>query len=209
MKAASAPLAALLALMTSACGAPSPRSEPAPSGAAATPSAADPSKDAVDVRPAKAPESWMEFSSDEGRCKLRFPAAPRSESMDAPSPAGPIPTTTIAAEQRGAYYALAYSDYPVELVAESKLDNILDGARNGAVNNIGGTLLKEEQITFAGQKARAFEASASAEGMEVRLSARIFFVAPRLYVLLVVYPAGQVDAEAQRFFDSFELKASP
>ena len=160
----------------------------------------------VDISPAPAPEDrWIEFSSQEGKFTARFPSAPNKEVTQAPSPIGPIDSVIFAAQLGEAMFGVTYADYPEKILKDFKLDAGLDGARNGAINNIGGKLVKEEQITFAGHKARAFEATATADGMKLRYESRLFFASPRLYQLIVVSREEET-VPSQRFFDSFQLK---
>ena len=193
-------------VLLAACDLLNPKNEPVEVAPAKPAADKGDEKKGVDISPAPAPEDkWIEFSSQEGKFTAQFPSAPNKEVTQAPSPIGPIDSVIIAAQLGEAMFGVSYADYPDKILKDFKLDAGLDGARNGAINNIGGKLVKEEQITFAGQKARAFEATATAEGMNLRYESRLFFVSPRLYQLIVVSKAED-KVPSQKFFDSFELK---
>lgn len=159
------------------------------------------------TKPAKVPEdTWMSFSSEEGRFTTRYPSSPKKEVLKAPSPIGEIPTVMTAATLGDAFFAVAYSDYPKELIEASNRDAMLDGARDGAVNNVQGTLVKEDQITYAGEPARAFEATADKMGIKLKMHSRVFMKENRLYQVTIVYPTTQKDVPLDKFFDAFALK---
>ena len=50
--------------------------------------------------------------------------------------------------------AVAYADYPAQLINSTDPQKILDGARNGAVTNVKGRLVSETSIDFHGLPAR-------------------------------------------------------
>jgi hypothetical protein len=104
-----------------------------------------------------------------------------------------------------AFYAVAFVDYPKEAVASSKPDDLLDGARNGAVEKVKGKLESEEKITMNGFPGRELRIAAPGD---LKLSARIYMVKARLYQTIVVAPkAKEVAGNTKRFLDSFKFTA--
>ncbi len=167
---------------------------------------AAPAEKPVDITPAPADaETWMEFSSEIDRFEARLPAAPQKQTFDTPNPlGGTIPTTMYLTEEGSRAVGVGVTTVPPSALESFDLDGALDGARNGMVNNIGGTLVSEKQIEYAGHPARAIEAKATADGIALRIEARLFFAEPRLYQVLVVRAESE-PFPAQKFFDSFSL----
>ncbi len=191
-------------------------------GANSTPDAADESarvepsavaEQAADASPASDrlvdgaahSDGWMEFSSEVDRFEARLPAAPTKQTFDTPNPqGGTIPTTMYLTEQGSRAVGVGVTTVPPGALETFDIDGALDGARNGMVSNIGGTLLSEKQVQYAGHPARALVANATADGTQLRIEARIFFVEPRLYQVLVVRAESEPFA-ADKFFDGFAL----
>jgi len=156
--------------------------------------------------PAQPPENaWIEFKTEEGGYTAQFPSAPKKEVATAPTPLGPVQYVTHGAELGDAFFGISYSDYPEAAMEGFDVDAGLDGARDGAINGVGGNLVREEQITMFGQPAREFEAKASLEGIEVHIKARMFLKLPRLYQIMVAYPSTMTGLEVDRFLDGFQL----
>jgi hypothetical protein len=100
----------------------------------------------------------------------------------------------------------AYNDYPEFVVSSSDVGNMLDGARDGAVSNVGGTLLSENQIRLQGYPGRELWIEADVDGQEGLARARIFLVGRRMYQILVAGPKSQFPSQdAERCLNSFLL----
>jgi len=82
-------------------------------------------------------------------------------------------------------------------------DALLQGAKNGALQNSKSHLLSEQKITLGVYHGVEFEAESDA----AHFSARVYIVGTTLYQTLVVYPLGAPYAGTTRFLDSFQLIA--
>ncbi|HXH28119.1 MAG TPA: hypothetical protein VNL37_03675 [Candidatus Polarisedimenticolia bacterium] len=147
---------------------------------------------------------WNEFVSREGRFAIRMPGAPVRHSQTVDSDAGPIDMHMFSAEEGGMVYFVAYSDYPAGQIDAASARLFLDGARDGAIRNIKGTLLAEtaiKQDRFPGRELKI----ASADGSMV-IRARLFMIDARLLQVMVIAPAASLnDATIDRFFESLRL----
>jgi hypothetical protein len=103
---------------------------------------------------------------------------------------------------------VAYSDYPAEIIEQTDPQALLDSSRDGAVNNLGGTLVSEEVIDLAGNPGRSLVISANAnQEQTATINSRIYLVENRLYQVLVVSPEGTESLEESlSFLDSFDLQ---
>jgi hypothetical protein len=150
---------------------------------------------------------WKELSSPEGRFSVLLLANPKQEKSQISKPEGKIDTVSyLAATPEGRAYSVAYSDYPEAWVKTKSPDEMLDGARDGAVARIKGNLLSEQKITIDGAAGR--ELFIVGDGEPLTVQARLLTIDGRLYVLqaLSVGALHNVpDPDAERFFTSFRL----
>jgi hypothetical protein len=154
--------------------------------------------------PAEPPAgSWIGFESKEGGFKAEFPSSPKTESTQMPVANVTVEMVTYSAELDDVYYAVATTDFPEEIVSAKPPAVLLDGARDGAVANIGGKLKEEKQIEIDGNAARRIVITGNAEGHELVVDSVIFLKDKRLYQGIVVRPAGkEATTEVNRFLDS-------
>ncbi|HEY3021991.1 MAG TPA: hypothetical protein VGJ32_17460 [Solirubrobacteraceae bacterium] len=150
-------------------------------------------------------EEWKEQSFKDCRCSAQFPGTPQEKTTSTQTQLGSLDTTLITLDVPGvAFYALAFVDYPRDKVTDKNPDNLLDGARDGAVKKVKGQLIKETKVTMNGSPGR--ELRIEAPGGMV-LHARIYMVRERLYQALVVVPTARADAaENKKFLDSFKFQ---
>jgi hypothetical protein len=169
--------------------------------------AADPATAEASAPAQAASDGWVDFSSAEGGFQARFPAAPESQNLPTATVVGNVEQKMFSVTQGVAFYAASFADYPQTAMKEAVPATVLDGARDGAVKNVQGKLVKEDQITLDGHPGRAIHIQATAQGTSVRLDARIFLVNNRLYQMIVVRPGGGLgsDQDVAKFLDSLKL----
>jgi hypothetical protein len=153
---------------------------------------------------ARAQDSWKEHRSDDCRCSATYPGTPQTRTQKMQSNVGNLDSKIIMLEvPNSAFYALAYVDYPKDLAATTKPDEILNGARDGAVSKVKGSLKTETKTTMNGYPGRELRIEAPGDMV---LLARIFIVKERLYQALVVVPKTRADAaENKKFLDGFKF----
>jgi hypothetical protein len=84
-------------------------------------------------------------------------------------------------------------------------DTMLQGAKNGALENTKSHLVTEKKITLGVYHGVEFES----ESDEMHFSVRIYMVGTTLYQTVVVSDVGKLFPETTRFLDSFQLIARP
>ena len=193
-------LAALLLALTSACTSNG-------EGDVAPPANVGPAASGVDISSAKAdPDTWMSLSAKEHGFEARFPVAPKKQDESMPTLAGTIPAVSYMAEQGNEAVGVTVLIIPDALLGQFNVNGALDGGRDGMINNVGGTIVSETHLQFAGHEARAIVAkAAAADGTMMKLEARIFWASPRMYQLLAVSVEGAPSNPADKFFASFKL----
>ncbi|HEY2370392.1 MAG TPA: hypothetical protein VGH87_28545, partial [Polyangiaceae bacterium] len=99
------------------------------------------------------------------------------------------------------YYAVTFTDYPPNAVGTP--DAVLEGAKNGAVSNVHGTLVDEKRITVQGNKGLDLKVVAS----QHTIFQRLVIAQNRLYQLIVVVsgPRATVPPDVLHFDQSFVI----
>jgi hypothetical protein len=149
---------------------------------------------------------WQEFAPDDGRFKVQLPGipAPQSQSM--------IGTTMnlFSLEGPELMYGIGYADMPIvglERESAAQIDQRLNGAVQGSVNNIKAKLTRQGSIALAGKyPGKEYEANLP-DGRGI-IRSRIYFVSKRLYMLMVAgKPNLVMSGDTNKFFGSFQITA--
>ena len=151
------------------------------------------------------------FSSKEGRFSIRlpsgFPAFKESVSNQTTG-LGDIELHTFSSGIPRGACIIGYSDFPPPTFEGRTAEKILEDGRDGALNNISGTLEKQEQTTIQGHPALIVYATASAEGRPVFIRFHFLLVQPRAYQFgFLTYDRGNLESlEVEAYFKSFRLE---
>lgn len=153
--------------------------------------------------PADAQQSWHPYASRPGRFTIEFPGTP---TVQAPNPVqtavGRVDINSVDLDLPNVgYFAATYTDYPPNSV--SNPDTVLEGAKNGAIANVHGTLLEEKKIAVQGNKGLDLKVSSGAH----TIFQRLVVVQNRLYQIVVVVLGSRavVPPEVLRFDQSFVI----
>lgn len=153
-----------------------------------------------------AADAWLEFGSQQWQFTAEFPGPPASEVMSVPTVLGTLDMHVFTVEFDGWVYMISVLDGPRtgKPVVPAK---VLDGARDGAVANIRGKLLAEQQLEHSRLPARRLEIVATPPEGEQRVIGLLVLRERRLYQALVVAPSPAKDhgAIADRFFASIKI----
>lgn len=155
----------------------------------------------------RAPVAMEDFSSEVGQFTISTPAPFEETQQSVETPVGPINIYTFTAEKDESAYVVAFSDYPPQLVEQSEPELLLNSSRDGAIDNLGGTLVSEEAIDIEGNPGRSLIISTGADTPEPAIiNSRIYLVDNRLYQILVVSPEDKdLQATSETFLESFNL----
>lgn len=147
------------------------------------------------------------YDSSSGRFTIDFPGKPKEQSQTVQTPVGSIAVHIIMYESRSAAYGVTYSDFPASHIESSSVDEILDGACQGAARNIGGTIISQKPISIGNHPGQEVKVAASTSGKKVEVRNRIYLVGNRLYQVVVTSTPGDTeDSTANKFVNSFKLK---
>ncbi len=150
---------------------------------------------------------WERFDFEEGNFSIMFPEEPEGQTESVPTAIGTLETRIYMVEQKDMAFLVNFVDYPPEVVEMQDVQTMLDGGVQGAVSNVGGTLLNQRDLTLNGHPGREIQAEATVEGEEVVFKARIYIVENRLYMIQALsYKADASSPDLDKFLDSFQLK---
>lgn len=145
------------------------------------------------------------FSSMEGGFQINAPVTPKEETKELKTVLGTMPLKLFSGSLSDtAMFMVGYADFPKGTTALGNIDDMLDGAVNGATTNTKGTLVRSKKITLGTNPGR--EADIEILGGKVTIRSRFYLVNDRLYQVLVLTPTTDLNAaEVSNFLDSFKL----
>lgn len=161
--------------------------------------AADPAVTVVEP----APSIGAKFASVEGKFKIGFQGQPEVASQDVATAVGSIKMHTFM-EMKGMTdaYMVSYNDYPAESISAADPKNILDGAKNGVINQFQAKIVEERPLTLGG----SIGVMCKANSATMYVVYYAYLVKNRLYQIMIlkngVFPTQQ---EIDAFQGSFEL----
>jgi hypothetical protein len=153
---------------------------------------------------------WKPF--DGGEYTVNFPGAPKTSQREDETQIGKVVSTVAAVELEHEAFTVSVTVYPPDLVKKSVPAKMLEGARDGAVANVAGTLDKDFGVFLDSGEAkkkwpgREFTLHTT-QGMA--MTSRVYLVNNKLYTLLLVRDSTvKDDSEFEKFADSLKLKVA-
>lgn len=156
---------------------------------------------------------WVVFKDRSNSYTISFPHAPLESSQQINSAVGLLDLNIAMHEVGNApddnmVYMAIYSDYPDTLVNSDFSDEIInkffDGAVNGAVTNVQGSLIKSDTASYRDYPGRSIQIDYG-NGQAV-IEMKFYLVKNRAYILQVISPfTNPENKSSQRFFNSFAL----
>jgi len=152
-------------------------------------------------RAAVATTSLQTYTNAELGFAVDAPKRPKQADMTAPSEAGALKLKTFDFAPPGTAGGLVISVNPMP--ADREID--LDGARDGALKSMGGTLVSSQEVELGGHPGRAFRFRVAAQRIAgyVRLYERDHM----LYQVLMAHLEGdrKLQQTGEQFVDSFRF----
>jgi hypothetical protein len=150
--------------------------------------------------------AWQQLASPDKEFVIKMPGTPKTDVQDVPTAVGVVQLHTFTVDKGDSVYLVGYGDYPESLVRNADVSAMLDGARDGALANSGGTLIAEQQIQLQGYPGRELWIEATVEGEKGLARARMYLVGARLYQVLVGGSNAHFsESAAETFLNSFLL----
>lgn len=152
------------------------------------------------------------FTSDDGKFSIQIPdgySEPELQSSDVDSEIGDIKLHLYMSVNTEGVCLIGYSDINMEITDDLKSD-MLEGAKEGAISNMGATLQSEEDISIDGHPGRSIRFTTESEGIPMRGRIDYYMVDNRLYqVGFIETGNNSMDrANVQNYFKSFKLASA-
>lgn len=145
------------------------------------------------------PAEPFQFTAPEGDYTIVFPGEPEETSQTTPLPDGStLPITFYLYQTQELAFGTAAIAYPEGTAID------LEGARDGAIASVSGTLLESEPIELQGRQGIQFVGDVGGQGTYI---SRVFAEGLRLYQIVAVVGgvAAPDDPEIAAFLDSFQF----
>jgi len=146
------------------------------------------------------PVEWKTYSYPSDGFSVSFPAEPQIQKQNVPTEAGGFELRTYLATPGSVALYVGVCNYG-SAVAGRDPESVLNGAKNGALNNAKAHIVTENKINLGVHSGLEFEA----ESDNMHFSARIYLVGNTLYQVLTAAPLTDRYAGSTRFLDSFQL----
>ena len=145
---------------------------------------------------------WETVSGD--GFSVQMPGKPEKSEQSTPSAAGPLPIVLYTLSHGYEGYIVGYSEYP-DIVFQTDEETLLDGARDGAIENVKGQVTTERKITVAGHTGR--EIIGTSPSSNIGFTARVFLAKPRMYMLVYTQydQSKPISDHGLTFLDSFQI----
>ena len=154
-------------------------------------------------KPLSQTTEWNKFVSPDNQFSVNFPTHPIRESNIVNTPDGKAELVQYMSKNDDVLYAVMYGDYPAKGLIGKTQDQLLDNARDGAVNNVQGKILNETIISKGGYPCREFAVKVEPNSV---VTAQIVLKNNRIYQVMVVAPSDKLfTSQRRQFLDSFEL----
>ncbi len=144
------------------------------------------------------------FHSVDGKFKINFNGEPTETSEIIPTEVGDIEMTSFMYEKSATeVYLVAYNDYPSDMVKNSSVDDMLDGAKNGSSSSMNIVSFDvDENLEIEGNPGRHFKGNNGSYYVEYKL----FMKENRLYQIAIIRDGSYATSErSEEFYGSFEL----
>jgi len=147
---------------------------------------------------------WVQYSGADNVISFTMPIAPEEQKQSVDTVAGKINFVIYSSEFEGSAYYASYNIYPPQALQDREIDQILDGARDGAVSSIQGKLLSEKNVNQNSIRGREIRIETS--DRENTLIVRIFYNDFKLYQIgMVVKKEKAFEKSIEDYLNSFVI----
>ena len=147
---------------------------------------------------------WQPYSNAGDGFRALFPSAPETSKTSVPVGQSTFELHSYAVDAGGTTLYVGVCDYGAKGAAADP-DELLKGAKEGAVQHMSAHILSEKKITLGSNHGVEFVA----ESDKLHFMTRMYIAGGVLYQTMVISPLGENFADTARFLDSFGLLARP
>jgi hypothetical protein len=149
--------------------------------------------------------AWVEQHDADGRYRIKFPSAPRTQNVTQQTPAGPVTLKVYLAGGQTEAFVCTHQQLPADRAGVSD-DQILDRAIEGAkLQAQGATAGPSHPITYQSQPGR--EVTMTFPGKKGMMIIRVLLAGDRVIALSALGETATADApRVKQFFDSLKIE---
>ncbi|NJN73722.1 MAG: hypothetical protein HC799_13385 [Limnothrix sp. RL_2_0] len=153
--------------------------------------------------------NWVDFTTENKAISIKFPGPPETQEQTAPTNTGEVQfsMTTYADESSKQFFMVSSVDYPVN-PDEYDVEQGLEGAKNGAAQNSGSTIVSDEASDRFGIPGKKLVMNKTEQGETLTIRAELYIdpKGPTLHQIMIVVQGDDVNTpEANAFFDSAQI----
>jgi hypothetical protein len=147
--------------------------------------------------------AWQKVNGD--GFAISMPGNPSKSDQTEPSLAGPITIHLYTVTHGYEGFMVGNTRYPDSVFASGNTDDIVNGARNGAVSSINGEVTNEHNITVAGYSGR--EITGKSPSKNLGFTIRLFVVKPQMFMILYTQYDKEkpISEDGRKYLDSFQI----
>ncbi|MGH7320408.1 MAG: hypothetical protein ACRELA_12390 [Candidatus Rokuibacteriota bacterium] len=150
--------------------------------------------------------AWKTFTSKEGGFRVSMPGTPALTEATHKSVVGVVREYTYALETRNGDYSANYSVLPGIAVNLGGANAILDRAKKGLLQDVGGEETRFTDTAISGHPGKELTFRVRAAGGAKPMSGRArFYLVNKILYVLVATSSTPNDPDVSRFLDSFRL----
>ncbi len=151
--------------------------------------------------------------SEEGRFSITLPSGYPEAAVttkDVETAMGQVKLTVFISAVKDAFCMVVFNDYSAADMKGKDSDAILNGARDGALKNLNGTLEDEDEYTLDGYPGRRIYFSSTSDNDAIYGQSVFLLVKNRLYQVVFIGSDKKAPkkTEIRAFFKSFKLEAA-
>lgn len=171
-----------------------------------TTTAGNPGGTTLGGTPSSTPDNSAAWETvSENGFSILMPGKPTKNEQSIPSAAGPLPIHMYTLSHGYEGYITGYTEYPDFVFSSADPEDLLDGAQQGAIQNVSGQVTSQRKITIAGSPGR--EIVGTSPSKNIGFTARVYIVKPRMYMLVYTQfdQKKPISEHGKKFLDSFQV----
>ncbi|MDT4968615.1 MAG: hypothetical protein QOJ64_3352 [Acidobacteriota bacterium] len=147
--------------------------------------------------------AWQTLTGD--GFSIYMPGSPSKSEQTEPSLAGPITIHLYTAAQGYEAFMAGDTTYPDAVFASGNTEQIMDGARDGAVSSVEGQISNERKITLGSYSGR--EVTGSSPSKNLSFTLRLYVAKPKMFIILYSQYGKDkpLSDDGRKFLDSFQI----
>jgi hypothetical protein len=147
--------------------------------------------------------AWQQVNGD--GFTISMPGNPSKSDQTEASLAGPITIHLYTVTHGYEGFMVGNTRYPDTVFASGNSEDIMNGARNGAVSSINGEVTNEHSITLGGYSGR--EVTGKSPSKNLGFTIRLFVVKPQMFMILYTQfdKDKPISDDGRKYLDSFQI----